>query len=83
MNPPNEVNQLALQYEKDNRYYHDSDGVDVIEVFKAGYKQGEKAGFDKAVEMLIKKQRHTEGATIVNRPYEFCADWLEEQWGKK
>lgn len=51
--------------------------------------QSEKAGFDKAVEMMraaFDKARENDFIFEVNcDPFEFrgAADWLEEQWGKK
>lgn len=52
----------------------------VREVMPDGeFERGEKEGFKKAIEMLRFQQKHQEGKTIVDRPFEFLADWLEGQ----
>lgn len=81
-NEMDEAERLANEYWNENKNYHDSDGVDVAEVFKAGYRAGQ-ASKEPEIEGLDDPPEFYDDAKKIQKPYglkrhdEIC-DHLEQ-----
>ncbi len=77
--------KLSLKYAKENQDYHDTDGVDVPEVFRHGYKNGVEDFLKLLRSEDAKAQKHCNEniQKLFGQTPQILANWLESELNGK